>query len=212
MLSKIPLFNYILTKLNITTHVYFDQKNFKDTQILREFYENANSHIKKQINDEKGNTKVIKSLSYPDFISNVDVDSIAGFLESDLLSVIKLMILEKKIIVFSEVASRVSQFIIGLITLLPGSILFNYTQGEEIKQYLKAINRYGLPLKIFNKKTSFLPAASITDLKTLQKTEGYFIGTTNSFLTQNSSIKPDLVINLDSRELAFANSELQFTV
>jgi len=75
--------------------------------------------------------------------------------------------------------------------LIPGSILFNFNQGNQINDYVNAINKYGLPLKIFNKKTLLLPAASITDLKTLQKAEGYFIGTTNSFLTQNSSIKSD---------------------
>lgn len=209
VLSKIPLFNYILTKLNITTHVYFEQKNFKDIEILKEFYKNANLYLRKHM---KSGSEDNNSLSYPDFISNIDIDKIAGFLGSDILSLIKMMILEKKIIIFSETASKVSQFIISLLSLIPGSILFNFNQGSQIEDYVKAINRYGLPLKIFNKKTLLLPTASITDLKILQKVEGYFIGTTNSFLTQNSSINPDLIINLDSKEVLFSDKRMKETV
>ena len=207
VLSKIPLFNYILTKLSITTHVYFEQNDFKDTGILQEFFENANSYLKKEVTEEGIVLK--NSLSYPDFISNMDVNSITDFLGTDLFSLLKMMILEKKIIIFSETASRVSQFIIALLTLIPGSILFNYNQGNQIQAYVKSINKYGLPLKIFNKKTLLLPSASIKDLKTLQKTEGYFIGTTNSFLTQNSSIKPDLIINLDTRDISFTDKKMK---
>jgi len=69
-----------------------NKNNFKDTGILQEFYENANSFLQKQVNEESG---VEKSLSYPDFISNIDINKVVGFLGSDLLSLIKMLILEK---------------------------------------------------------------------------------------------------------------------
>ena len=78
-----------------------------------------------------------------------------------------------------------------------------------MKEYLESINRLGLPLKVFNNKNLFLPAASIRDLKKLEKAEGYFIGTTNSFLTQNSALKADLVINIDEKSVRFSNSKLR---
>jgi hypothetical protein len=117
---------------------------------------------------------------------------------SNLMSLIKMLLLEKRIVVFSETASKVSQFIISILTLFPGSLLFKYDQGRQIKSYLKSINKVGLPLKLFNDKTLLLPSASIRDLKLLQNAEGYFIGTTNSFLP--SKINADLVIDLDKGE------------
>lgn len=196
VLSKIPLFSFILTKLNITTHVYFNQKNFKETEILKEFYQNANHHSN-------------EALSYSDFISNFNMTEITNFLGSNLLSLIKMMLLEKKIICFSETASSVSQFIIGILTLLPGGILFNYNENQQINDYVKCINRLGLPLKIFNNKTLLLPAASIRDLKRLEKADGYFIGTTNSFLPQNAALKPDMVINIDTKTVTFPDKYLK---
>lgn len=77
----------------------------------------------------------------------------------------KMILLEKKIIVFSDKASKVSQFMIGMLSLFPGSILFKYNEHEEVKTFTKGINKYGLPLKKFNNRTLLLPAASIRDLK-----------------------------------------------
>jgi hypothetical protein len=196
VLSKVPLFSYLLTKLNITTHVYFNQKNFKDIEILREFYKSANGFSK-------------NSISYSDFISNIKINEITKFLGSNLLSLIKLLLLEKKVIAFSETASLVSEFMVGIISLLPGNILFNYTEGREIHYFLESINRLGLPLKIFNNKTLLLLSASILDLKKLEKAEGYFVGTTNSFLPQNASLKPDLVINIDEKSITFNDKKLK---
>lgn len=196
VLSKIPLFCYLSVKLSITTHVYFNQKNFKETQLLQEFYRSAN-----KLSSE--------GLSYSDFISNIDIKEVTGFLGSNLFSLMKLIMLEKKIIVFSEKASLVSQFIIGILTLFPGCTLFCHQEGSQIKDYLNSINRLGLPLKIFNTKNLFLAAASIRDLKKLEKAQGYFIGTTNTFLPQNSMLKADMVINIDEKSVIYKTKKLK---
>ena len=38
VLSKVPIFNLIRVKLNPTTHVYFNQKDFSQTEVLHDFY------------------------------------------------------------------------------------------------------------------------------------------------------------------------------
>jgi len=189
VLSKVPLFNYILVKLNITTHVYFNQKNFQETLILEEFYNNANTHS-------------VDKLTYTDFITtNNYLEKFCKFLGSNLLTLLKAIMLEKKIVVFSEKSSTVSQFIISILSLFPGCVLFKFDQNEVVKAYSTSINKLGFPLKLFNKKTQLLPSASIRDLKKLEKLNGYFIGTTNLFFMQNTTLKADLKIYLKNESI-----------
>jgi len=146
-------------------------------------------------------------INYGDFISNIPIGEVTKFLGSNLLTLIKMILLEKKILVFSDNTSSLSQFMVGIISLLPGNILFNYWNGKEIKNYLRSINRLGLPLKVFNNKTQLLLSASILDLKKLEKAEGYFVGTTNSFLAQNAALKPDLIINIKEKTINFTDKK-----
>lgn len=176
VLSKTPLFNYLLFKLSITTDVYFNQKDFEQTQILKEFYESANSYS-------------ISKIGYSEFITSNTLNSFVQLLGSNLLTLLKMIILEKKIIVFSEKPSVISQFMIAILTLFPGWILFKFNEGKKIKDYNRSISQFGFPLKLFNKKTLLLPAASIRDLKKLEKMDGYFIGTTNSIFLKTTKLK-----------------------
>lgn len=153
-------------KLNITTHVYFNQNDFEQIDILKEFYDDANSHS-------------VDNIEYTDFLSNDHLEDFLKFLGPNLLTLLKMIMLEKKIIIFSEQSSKVSQFMIAILALMPAIILFKFNDAKHIKTYNKAINRYGFPLKIFNQKTLLLLSASIRDLKKLEKVDGYFVGTTN---------------------------------
>lgn len=90
--------------------------------------------------------------------------------------------------------------------------MFKFNQNSNIQGYNKAVNKLGLPLKIFNSKTLLLPAASIRDLKRLEKLDGYLIGTTNSFFLQNPTLKADLNINLDKQTFDIKDKVLKQVV
>ena len=42
LLSRVPVFGMLLAKLQPSTHAYFNQLNFSDTEILVQFYNNVN--------------------------------------------------------------------------------------------------------------------------------------------------------------------------
>lgn len=94
-------------KINITTHVYFNQKNFDDTKLLLEFYENANNHL-------------TENIEYSDFITNSKTESFVAQYGGNILTLLKMILLEKKVVIYSKSAGKVSQFIIGILTLFPG--------------------------------------------------------------------------------------------
>jgi hypothetical protein len=71
-----------------------------------------------------------------------------------LLTLIKAIMLEGRIVVFSQVSSKVSSFVYSLIALIPGLIFFNNHNGGplplSVLKSLRFLNQYGLPLQVFN--------------------------------------------------------------
>ena len=48
------------------------------------------------------------------------------FCKEDIFNLMKLVLLEKKIIVFSRIPNNATIFVMNLVSLFPGNILFNY--------------------------------------------------------------------------------------
>jgi hypothetical protein len=94
VLSRIPIFATLMIKLLPTTHAYFCQKNFSDTKILEEFYGSINQSMTSQI-------------KYSDFYTGFEMKRIVLFMRQNLLTIMKLILLEGKIMVFSQKASKV---------------------------------------------------------------------------------------------------------
>jgi hypothetical protein len=57
------------------------------------------------------------------------------FCKEKLFSILNLLMLEKKIVVYSHISSNVSSFILSLISLIPGGSLFNLDVGNSIKNF-----------------------------------------------------------------------------
>ena len=75
-----------------------------------------------------------------------------SFTKEKIFMILKMILLEKKILVFSTVSGNVCSFIYNLISLIPGQILFNFKKSIPIINYLRNLEMYGFPLKIFNEK------------------------------------------------------------
>mmetsp|Transcript_3500 Transcript_3500/g.3240 ORF Transcript_3500/g.3240 Transcript_3500/m.3240 type:complete len:238 (-) Transcript_3500:997-1710(-) len=139
VLSRTPIFGTIMIKLLPTTEAFFNQKNFTDTKILEEFFLSANS-------------VGCKMIKYIDFYTCCDMKRIVIFLKQNLLSILKLILLEGKVIVYSTKASKVSTFIMTLLSLLPGAANFNSDENDVTHKAILHFKEYGLPLKVFNNK------------------------------------------------------------
>ena len=195
VLSRVPIFATLMVKLLPTTHAYFCQKNFSDTKILEEFFGStnqiANRHVK-----------------YTEFYHGFDLKRIVIFMKQNILTVLKLMLMEGKVMVYSQKASKVCTFVLTLISLLPSTMNFNYEDSDRVQAVLNHYKAYGLPLKLFNSKCLFLPLSTLNDLDALSECKGFVVGCTNKLLAQYPSIKLDWVINLDENTTEFRQTEL----
>lgn len=156
VLSRIPIFGTLMIKLLPTTHAYFKQKNFTNTKILEEFYGSINHYGTKQI-------------KYSDFYTGFNLKRLVLYNKQNLITILKLIMLEGKIMVYSQKASKVSTFVLTLFSLLPGAANFNYEENSKIKKVIAHFKAYGLPLKVFNNRCLFLPLSTLNDLDALSE-------------------------------------------
>ena len=63
-------------------------------------------------------------------------------------------------------------------------------------------------MKVFHKQNAFLPLATLKDLDDLEHKKGFFCGATNILFCTTPTIKPDLVIDLDSSKFDYRGTEL----
>ena len=116
-----------------------------------------------------------------------------------------MILLEKKILIYSNISGNVCSFLYNLLALFPGQILFNLKSGKDIKNYLKNLKMYGLPLKIFHDNYKIYPLVSLFEIDQIeqQKDVSYIMGTTNKLIlnetTENKKV--DLLINIDTMKI-----------
>ena len=129
IVSTIPLFGNIITYQNYYTHLstqmtlYMNQKSLNDKKALTDIYIKIEKEFCKE---KKWQFNLRKAFS---------------ILKDDLLIILKFIILEKRIIIFSQIPSNVSLLIMTLLSFFPG----NYSNGK-----LNFDEQNGTPFKIFH--------------------------------------------------------------
>ena len=94
----------------------FQQRDFKQTQILKDLYSNSNSFSKHcslldDIRDQYISLDLRPLLYTPDF---------------SILTLTKLLLLQSRIIIYSQHADKVSQYIYSILGLFPGMLTFDF--------------------------------------------------------------------------------------
>jgi hypothetical protein len=122
IISKAPLFGLFYSKLESTMTAFFNQNTLKDKAILEELYANYKSISFKNINI----SEIFMSFS---------LRKLFMFCKEKIFTLIKLLLMEKKIIVYSHISNNVCSFILSLVSLIPGNALFNLNMGPNIKHF-----------------------------------------------------------------------------
>ena len=192
IVSILPLYSPLYAKLSVTVETFFNQASLKDKNIINELYQNF-------FLDGKTNFRVDEM----NFV--FATRKLLSFTKEKIFLIIKMILLEKKILIFSNISGNVCSFIYNLLALFPGQILFNLKSGIDIKNYLKSLKMYGLPLKIFHENYKIYPLVSLFEIDQIEqkKDVSYIMGTTNQ-LIYNETIKNkkvDLLINIDSMKI-----------
>ena len=195
IVSLKPIFNHYILYQNFYTHLKNDMDSFM---------------AQTSLNDKSKLDSLFQKLNQ-DFIifdSKIDlwmlnIRKLFFFLKNDIFNILKLFLCEQNILIFSQIPSNVSLFIISLLYTLPGEISQILTNYE----YQNA-----LPFKLFHKNYLIYPLFSLFDLNPLtekiKQNENlhYIIGTTNFLVARSKDIKYACFINLDELSITFDNN------
>jgi hypothetical protein len=135
IVSKIPLFGHFYSKLSSTISAFFNQDTLKDKLIMEQLYANYESISFKNINI----SEIFMSFS---------LRKLFMFSKEKIFAIIKMIMLEKKVVVYSHVSNNVCSFILSLISLIPGNSLFNLTLGNSIQNFKVIYFNYTVFLEI----------------------------------------------------------------
>ena len=191
IISLLPFYSSLFSKLSICVEAYFNQESLQDKQIINEIYNNYRF-------DEHMNYNI----SEMNFI--FATRKLLCFTKDKIFMILKMILLEKKILVFSTVSGNVCSFIYNLISLIPGQILFNFKNSVPIMNYLRNLEMFGFPLKIFNERYKLFTLVTLFDIDKIEsKYSNYLMGTTNQLLLDSAMNKKkyDLVINIDTEKI-----------
>ena len=198
IISNEPLMFYYLEQAHNAMNNYMSQSNLNNKSIITELYTKLTSPL------------LYKELQFKhlcNFYSRFSYKTLLQFMHKDLLKLMKLLLLEKKIIVYSRVPYKVTHFMYSVLSLLPLQLQFNLCGMYQcVKHYRAALFQFGLPLKVFHDMNMFIPIFTLYDVDYLLalKLKGYFIGTSNSVILQNKKIERDVVVNVDECIVEFS--------
>ena len=192
ILSILPLYSPLYAKLSVTLETFFNQISLRDKNIINDLYQNF-------FLDGETNFR-LDEMNFV-FASR----KLICFTKEKIFLILKMILLEKKILIFSNISGNVCSFLYNLLVLIPGQILFNLKNGTDVKNYLKHLKFYGLPLKIFNENYNIYPLISLYEIDQIEqeKNINYIMGTTNQLIWNEyfEKKKVDLMINIDKMEI-----------
>jgi hypothetical protein len=120
-----------------------------------------------------------------------------SILKNDLLIILKLILLEKRIIVFSQIPSNVSLVIMTFLSFL-------LSNGKSCFE-----EQNGTPLKLFHQNYLIYPLFTLFDLDPLlekiknNNNINFIIGTTNNLIATNKKLNYSCLINIDEQKVQY---------
>ena len=182
------LYQNFYTYLTCQMNAFMEQESLNDKSKLKILYEILSKKI------------TLIDLNRDQWLLNIR--KIFCLLRNDIITIIKLILCEQNIIVFSQVPSNVSLFIITLLSILPGEI------SQELSNYDV---QNGTPFKIFHENYLLYPLFTLFDLSPLiEKIKNnsnfhYICGTTNLLVAQSKEINYACFINVDELTVTYGD-------
>ena len=197
IVSKVPLFGQMASKLSATMLAFFNQESLKDKQIIEDLYSNYKISAKTTINVNE-------------ILASFSLKKLLSLTHEKIFTLIKLIMLEKKILVYSHISNNVCSFIFSFLSLFPSNAFFNldYNCGSNSKFYSQCYKPYGLPLKFLNSNSVLYSLMTLYDISYLEKEniKSYFIGTTNPIFMNYKKLEFDCIINIDENKIVYSKA------
>ncbi|KAI8092354.1 AVL9/DENND6 domain-containing protein [Gilbertella persicaria] len=216
VLARQPIFGPLRQKLAVITAAWFNQKDFTKLEILYNLYNNLNSTFYGPIDDST-------------LYMGTSLRELVYKFKSKTLMLLKLLLLEKRLLFYGYPVERLCTFQYSLISLIPGllrnlqdsgapvldtsDINIKTTEAKVLSDGSKeSLLKYmGLPLHLFEKGSFFQPYLPLQqiDMLSSEQTTSYVVGTTNQiFFHHKSDTKIDVLVNVETGTLEFYNQQL----
>ena len=203
IISTVPLFMYYYEKINVAMDLFMNQKILNDKSAIDSLY--------KDIAEKKESI----SMKYFKFYNFFSYRKLIQFINDDLIVLLKYILLEKKIIVFSHNPQNSTLFILSLLSLLPSGLFFNFDpeqkEAKDISIFRKSQKQIGFPFMLFNNQNMLYPIFTLFDLDFITKLNlnGFLLGTSNALVIKTKEIKADCIINLDESKIYYEEDSVE---
>uniref|UniRef100_A0A0N4ZKF3 UDENN domain-containing protein n=1 Tax=Parastrongyloides trichosuri TaxID=131310 RepID=A0A0N4ZKF3_PARTI len=202
IISRIPLYGSLLSKLEVITEAYFNEKDFSKVDVLKQMYTNLSDMFD---TSNKFDQTIIEAADIP-------LNCMLNTFKGRVLMLFKLLLLEKKVMFNIFPAHKLGNTLFGLISLFPSltqnglfeaadySVLQKNLppdEGEVVceEEKLKGCNTidvddWGFPLSLFVKGYLFHPYLSICymDMIKSHNIRAFCIGTTNALFNHRREL------------------------
>ncbi|WVQ75611.1 hypothetical protein IAR50_005240 [Cryptococcus sp. DSM 104548] len=208
-----PVFGPIRDRLGVVTRAYFAQRDFTHTQILEDFYHSLETSLQ----GKSGEEAIYMGTSLRELVHKF---------RHRTLILLKLLMLQKRIMLFGYPVDKLCTYQYSLVSLIPGLLMDLYESGKpELEKEVKkarptslrtsdrgSLLRFmGLPLRVFGNDAFFQPYMPLQEIDKL-KSKSWLVGTTNQIVTQQKDCKYDLLVNIDNNTFEFTDPKLERTV
>lgn len=213
LIARKPIFGPIREKLAVITRAFFLQADITDMTIIENLYDNLRQMFAAKIDEN-------------DMYVGMSLRELVYRLRSKVLVLLKALLLEKRIIFFSNDTELLCASQFSLVSLIPalmdylddcGSpLLCKYEKTVKKPTSLRSSDRksllafMGLPLQPFAEGGMFnpyVPLQQFNDLKA-PETKFFLIGATNSLLLSPQNKIADIVVHMDHDTVEIANNSL----
>ncbi|GJQ15773.1 hypothetical protein GpartN1_g7564.t1 [Galdieria partita] len=146
LLSRYPLFGVLLEHLRPVVRIYFEQGDFRRTNILAQLYHSVNAAL-------SCNQHCLYSSAF--LYHGLELRRIIRRLGFHTLRIVKLLLLEKKVLFHSSPVESASNAVLSFASIFPGGISY-MAQSEHENDSTVSLEqaRLGFPLNCFRNNSS----------------------------------------------------------
>lgn len=211
VLASRPVFGPLRDKLGVVTRAFFAQRDFSQKELLSLFYDSLEIGLKGKENESS-------------MYIGTSLRELLHKFRHRTLTIVKLLLLQKRIMIFGYPVERLCTTAYSIISLMPGLLLNLADAGDPALDFRSesttrptslrtsdrnSLLRYmGLPLHTFGTDAFFQPYLPLQQIDLLSA-KSWLVGTTNSIVTQQRDCQWDLLINIDNNTFEFHDKEIE---
>ncbi|KAJ9069668.1 hypothetical protein DSO57_1016144 [Entomophthora muscae] len=212
VIARMPAIGPICEKLSQVTEAYFNQLDFSDLTIFKDFYSSLMNLMGKGIPDDL-------------FYSGLPLPQFVTLFQEKSLVLVKLLLLQRKVLFYGTTMEKVGKFQFSLLCLIGDISRFLNHSGDPSAEHLELMENNqalststsiqemvsGFNPPIFGKGCAFQPCLTLQQIDLFMSSpdvRSFLIGSTNQLF----EVKDDFYhvrVNVDSGDIFFQDSNLE---